>query len=159
MATPTSIFTSPSTTLVQVDSNTIQSPYTPVLLNAVSYPGQLVTVLNTLSSLNILTEPIVVSTVSETYFSDGSFSTLLQQPQGFVTAQTLLPNQWTFLNSYPFRDQAVSAGVQTLTTSSLYTALTSTIINITSSLRVENLVVTGNFFQSSGLTLNTSVPR
>lgn len=157
MAQPNPIFTSPSTTLVQVDSNTIQSPYTPVILNTVAYPGQLITVLNTLSSLAILNEPIVVSTISGTYFTNSNSSTLIQQPQGFVTAQTVLPNTWTFLNSYPFRDQYISAGVQNLTVSTLVTALTSTINDITSSLKVENLVVSGNFFQSSGLILNTSV--
>lgn len=157
MAQPIPIFTSPSTTLVQVDSNTIESPYTPVILNAVAYPGQLVTVLNTLSSLAILNEPIVVSTITGTYFSNSNISTLIQQPQGFLTAQTVLPNTWTYLNSYPFRDQYVSAGLQNLTTSTLVTAVISTINDITSSLRVENLVVSGNFFQSSGLILNTSV--
>lgn len=157
MAQPIPIFTSPSTTLVQVDSNTLQSPYTPVILNTVAFPGQTVTVLNTLSSLAILNEPIVVSTFAGTYFPNSNFSTLIQQPQGFLTAQAVLPNTWTTLNSYPFRDQYLSAGVQSLTTSTFVTALTSTIKDITSSLQVENLVVSGNFFQSSGLILNTSV--
>lgn len=155
MAQPVSIFTSPSTTFVQVDS--LQSPYTPVILNTVSYLGQTLTVLNTQSSLNIFSNPIVVSTIAGASYSDGTTRTLIQQPQGYVTAQTVQSNQWVYLNSYPFRDQYISAGVQTLTTSTLYTALISTIQDITSSMRVENLVVSGNFFQSSGLILNTSV--
>jgi predicted acyltransferase (DUF342 family) len=155
MAQPVPIFVTPSTTFVQVDS--LQSPYTPVILNTVSYLGQTVTVLNGLSSVDILANPIAVSTIAGSGFTDGLFRTFIEQPQGYVTAQTVQSNQWAYLNSYPFRDQYISAGVQNLTTSTLYTALTSTIRDITSSMRVENLVVSGNFFQSSGLILNTSV--
>lgn len=155
MAQPTNVFVSPSTTVVQVD--TLQNPYTPVILNAVQYAGQTATVLNTLSSLDILTNPIVVSTAATAYFPLSNSSTLIQQPQGYITAQTILPNQWVFLNSYPFRDQYLSAAVQTLTTSTFYTAVNSTVFDIASSLKVENLIVSGNFFQSSGLILNTTV--
>jgi hypothetical protein len=155
MAQPVPIFTSPSTTVVQVDG--LQNPYTPVILNTVSYAGQVLTVLNTLSTLDILSKPIVVSTITGTSFNDTTFSTLIQQPQGYITAQTLGNNQWAYLNSYPFRDQLVSAGTQVLTASLLITAQTSTIQDFASSLVVENLRVSGNFSQSSGLILNTSV--
>ncbi len=155
MDPPSPTLVSPSTTLVQVD--TLQSPYTPVILNQVQYTGQVVSVLNTLSSLQILTNPIVVSTTAQNLFANSTFSTLIQQPQGFLTVQSQTPSQWSFLNSYPFRDQYVSAGVQILTTSSLYSHLVSTVQDNASSLTVENLIVSGNFFQSSGLVLNTTV--
>ena len=154
MSIPNPIYVTPSTTFVQV--NPLQSPYTPVLLNSVTIPGQVVTILDATSSIQAISTPIVVSTLTQG-FQDGSFSTLINQPQGFVTAQTLGNNKWTFLNSFPFRNQYLSAGVLNLTTSTLFTALGSTVQEFISSLVVENLVVTGNFVQSTGITLNTNV--
>jgi hypothetical protein len=155
MALPNPIYVSPSTTFVQVDP--LQSPYTPVILNAVVYPGQVVSVLDATSSFGVLTTPIVVSTLSTTSFSDGSISTVINQPQGFLTAQTLTTNSWTFLNSFPFRNQYLSAGVQNLTTSTLYTALGYTVQEYVSSLVVSNLTVTGNFLQNKGITITTNL--
>ena len=155
MSAPNPIFVSPSTTFVQVDP--LQSPYNPVILNTVVFPGQTVTIRDATSSFGVLTTPIVISTFLNTVFSDGSISTLINQPQGFLTAQTFSTNAWTFLNSFPFRNQFVSAGVLNLTTSSLFTAVISSIQDFTGSLTVENLIVTGNFLQSQGITLNTNV--
>ena len=155
MAQPTSIFVTPSTTVVQVD--TLQTPYTPVILNKAEYSGQVVTVYTILSTLQILENPIVVSTISTMFFPTSNSSTLIQQPQGFITVQTRLPNQWTVLNSYPFRDQFFSAGTQFFTTSTVYTAAICTIMDRTSSLNVENLIVSGDFFLSTGLSLTTTV--
>ena len=152
MAQP--IYVTPSTTVVEV--NPLQSPYATVLLNPVAFPGQVVTILDGTSSIGILTAPIVVSTQSQT-FADSSISTVINQPQGFITAQTLATNQWAFLNSFPFRNQYLSAGVQFLTTSTLFTAVTSTTQEYVSSLEAENLTVTGNFLQSEGITLNTNL--
>lgn len=154
MSLPNNIYATPSTTVVQV--NPLQSPYTPVLLNSVVYPGQTITVLDATSSIGALTNPIVVSTQALT-FADGTISTLINQPQGFITAQTNTANTWSFLNSFPFRNQNVSAGLLNLTTSTLYTALLSTSLEYISSLNVQNLTVTGNFVQSKGLVLNTNV--
>jgi hypothetical protein len=154
MAQPSPIYVSPSTTFVQV--NPLQSPYSEVLLNAVAYPGQVVTVLDTTSSFGVLTTPIVVSTLANS-FQDGSISTIINQPQGFLTAQSLATNKWAFLNSFPFRNQYVSAGVLNLTTSTLFTALASTVQEYVSSLTVESLTVTGNFLQTEGITLNTNL--
>lgn len=155
MSAPNPIFVSPSTTFVQVDP--LQSPYNPVILNSVVYPGQVVSIRDATSSLGALTTPIVVSTIINNSFSDGSISTLINQPQGFVTAQSYSTNKWAFLNSFPFRNQFVSAGVLNLTTSTLFTAVGSSILEYVNSLTVENLTVTGNFVQSQGITLNTNV--
>lgn len=154
MAQPNPVFVTPSTTAVQVE--TLQTPVTPVLLNSFVYPGQLVTVFTTLSTPSILTSSVLISTTASGLLG-GGISTFLQQPQGFVTLQTVLPNQWAVLNSYPFRDQQISAGVYSFVTSTVYTSVLSSFLDITSSLTVENLVVTGTFFQSSGLVLNTNV--
>ncbi len=155
MAQPSPIFVTTSTTLVQV--NPLLSPYTPVLLNSYNYTGQVVSVLDATSSFGALTTPIVISTATSSQFADGSVSTLINQPQGFVTLQAQAPNTWSFLNSFPFRNQYTSAGLLTLNTSTLNVAVLSTLQEYTSSLRVENLVVSGNFSQSSPLTLNTTL--
>jgi predicted acyltransferase (DUF342 family) len=154
MSSPNPINITTSTTFINV--NPLQSPYTPVYLNNIVFPGQLVTVFDGTSSIGALTNPIVLSTLTQS-FADGTTSTLINQPQGYITAQSLPTNQWAFLNSYPFRGEYTSAGLQIFNTSNLFTALVSSIQDFTSSIVVENLVVTGNFFQSSGLILNTNL--
>lgn len=154
MSIPSPINITPSTTFINV--NPLQIPYTSVYLNNVVFPGQVVTVFDGTSSIGALTNPIVLSTLTQS-FADGSSSTLINQPQGYITAQSLPTNQWAFLNSYPFRGEYTSAGLQIFNTSNLFTALVSSIQDFTSSIVVENLIVTGNFFQSSGLILNTNL--
>ena len=155
MSLPTLELVGPSTT--QVEINPLQSPYTPVLLNPIQYPGQVVSIVDGTSSLGVLTTPIVVSTAITNSYLDGSISTLINQPQGFITVQSFSTNKWAFLNSFPFRNQYLSAGLLNLTTSTLFTALTSANLEYVGSLTVENLIVTGNFIQSQGITLNTNV--
>jgi hypothetical protein len=155
MAQPTPIFVTPSTTVVEVLQ--LQTPYTPVILNSYNYQGQVVSVLDGSSSIGVLFSSIVVSTTNGDTFSRGAISTVLNQPQGFVTIQSQSPNQWAFLNSFPFRDQYLSAGLYTLTTSTLTTALLSTIESYTNVLAVEKLVVSGNFTQSSPITFNQTL--
>lgn len=154
MAQPNPIFVTPSTTLVQVP--TLQTPYTPVLLNAIQYAGQVVTVLDATSSLGVLESSIVISTSVGNAFANGSVSTLINQPQGFLTLQSYTPSTWVSLNSYPFRNQFLSAGVANLTVSTFYTAVTSTVQEIASSLTVQNLIVSGFFNQQAGLIVNNT---
>lgn len=155
MAQPRPVFVTPSTTIVQV--NTLQTPYTPVILNSYNYTGQVVTVLDGTSSVGVLFSSIVVSTGSGTSFTDLSISTLINQPQGFVTTQSLAPSSWTFLNSFPFRNQYFSAGLYNLTTSTFTTAVLSSIQQYADSLNVEKLVVSGNFTQSSPIIFNQTI--
>jgi hypothetical protein len=155
MASPTPIYVSPSTTIVQV--NPLSNPYTSVILNAYQYAGQVITVLDGTSSFGAVQTPIVVSTAAATQFLDGSVSTLINQPQGYLTVQANAPNLWSVLNSFPFRNQYLSAGTQNLTVSSLYSASVSTLQEFTSSLVVENLRVSGNFSQSSAIILNQTI--
>jgi hypothetical protein len=155
MASPSPIFVSPSTTIVQV--NPLLTPYTPVILNAYNYAGQVVTVLDGTSSFGVLQSSIVVSTANATQFNDGSISTLINQPQGFLTLQAGSPNLWSVLNSFPFRNQYLSAGTQNLTTSTLYAASLSTIREFASTVIVKNLLVSGNLSLSAAITLNQSI--
>lgn len=155
MAEPTPIFVTPSTTVVQV--NTLQTPYTPVILNSFQYAGQLVTILDGTSSFGVTQSSIVVSTQVATQFLDGSISTLINQPQGFLTVQAQAPNVWSFLNAFPFWNQYPSAITQNLTTSNLYSFATSTLQEITSSVTTQNLIVSGNLTLKGGITLNQTI--
>ena len=155
MAQPNPIFVTPSTTVVEVLQ--LQTPYTPVILNSFNYQGQVVSVLDGSSSIGALYNSIVVSTASGTFFKNGAISTLINQPQGFLTVQSQSPNSWAFLNSFPFRDQYLSAGLYTLTTSTFTTALLSSIQTYTNSLAVEKLVVSGNLTQSSPILFNQTI--
>lgn len=155
MSIPNPISVSPSTTVVQV--NPLESPYTPVFLSTIAFPGQVATILDATSSFGVLTTPIVLSTGSFNSFADGSRSTLIDQPQGFVTVQSYSTNTWTILNSFPFRNQAISAGLLTLTASTVFTAEASTVYDTVSSLVVDTLRVTGPYIQTEGFQLNTSV--
>ena len=155
MADPTPIFVTPSTTLVQV--NTLRTPYTPVILNSFQYAGQLVTILDGTSSFGVTQSSIVVSTQVTTQFLDGSVSTLINQPQGFLTVQAQAPNVWSFLNTFPFWNQYPSAITQNLTISNLYSFRTSTLQEITSSVTTQNLIVSGNLTLKGGIVLNQTI--
>ena len=155
MASPAPILVSPSTTVVQV--NPLLIPYTPVILNAYTFAGQTVTIQDATSSVGVLYSSIVVSTAAATQFTDGSVSTLINQPQGFLTVQAGSPNVWSVLNSYPFRNEYTSAGTQNLTVTNLYAKSLSTIQEITSTVTVQNLQVSGNLSLSSAIVLNQSI--
>lgn len=155
MAEVVPIFVTPSTTVVQV--NTLLAPYTPVILNSYQYAGQVVTILDGTSSFGVTQSSIVVSTQIATQFADGSVSTLINQPQGFLTLQAQAPNVWSFLNAFPFWNQYPSAITQNLTTSNLYSFATSTLQEITSSVTTENLIVSGNLTLKGGITLNQTI--
>ena len=142
----------PSTTFVEI--NALQTPYTQVLFSNIAYTGQTVSVIDRTGNPSIVETPILVSTVSG-YFQDQDSttktSTLINQPLGFITVQSVLPSTWNFINSYPFRDQSVSAGVLNITASSIYTALSATSSMNISTVFVENLLVTGEYIQTSPL--------
>lgn len=131
MATPT---ITPSTTFVTVDS--LQSPFTTVVLSTIGFQGQTVTIIDRTGSAS-QTQPIVVSSLAQ-------FSTLINQPNGFLTLQAN-GGSWSYLNAFPFWNQEISSGVSFLTTSTLYTSTNSTILENLSSVTVENLIITGRF--------------
>jgi hypothetical protein len=149
------IHVTPNTTDVEI--SILESPYSQVLLDTIQYSGQTFSIVAATSSIQILENPILVSTASNQSFIDGSISTLINQPQGYLTLQSKTPSTFVFLNSFPFRNEYVSAGVYSLLTSTLNTQQISSIGYYTSVLNVENLIVSKNFFQSAGISLTTSV--
>lgn len=155
MAQPTPIIVTASTPFVQV--NTLQSSYTPVILSSIGYTGQTVSIQDKTGLQTILDTPIVISTGNTLEFSNGSISTLIQQPTGFVTLQSQLPNKWNFLNSYPFRDQYISAGILNITASTVTSFAISSLLQNTNLLYVENLNIISSFNLDSDITIITNV--
>ena len=143
MATP--IYITPSTTFVKIDEFQLrtQSPFTTVVLSTVAYQGQTVTILDQ-SGLAQAARPIVLSTSLGVSFYDLTFSTLIDQPKGFLTVQSD-GSVWSRLNTFPFWNQPISSGVSFLNVSTLYTSINSTTVESANYLNVENLVITGRF--------------
>ena len=148
------IIANQSTTVIEIDALT--SPSTFVLLSSISYTGEVITVYETTGLKSIRQTPIYISSGGQIIpkFS-GLVDTLIDQPNGFITFQTLYPTTFQILNSFPFRDEYISAGLLNLTASTIYTSILSSIYDRTDTSLVENLFVTSSFFQSTGLTLET----
>ena len=149
MATP--VYITPSTTFVKIDSLQTQSPFTTVVLSTVAYQGQTVTILDR-SGLAKAARPIVLSTSLGVSFSDLTFSTLIDQPKGFLTVQTA-GSTWSLLNNFPFWNQPISSGVSFLHVSTLYTSINSTSVESVENIDVENLVITGLLPSSDAITV------
>jgi len=136
----------PSTTFVTIDS--LQSPFTTVVLSTIGFKGQTVTVLDRTASASVK-NPILISSVTGT-------STIIDQASGFVTLQTN-GSSWSYLNTFPFWNQEISSGVSVLTTSTLYTNINSTIVETLDTMDVENIVITGLFPRSEAATFIRSL--
>jgi len=159
MAQPTPFLITISTTSVKID--VLKVPYTPVILNDVEYTGQSLTVYETTNSPSIVQTPIVLSTtqgdILVNIYTSNAISTLINQPLGFVTVQSQLPSTWNFLNSFPFRNQYLSAGVLNITASTINTSNLSSVTQIASTLNVQNLTVTNSFSQTGNLVITTDI--
>ena len=159
MAQPTPFLITTSTTSVKID--VLKVPYSPVILNDVEYTGQTLTVYETTNSPSILQTPIVLSTtqgdILVNIYTSNAISTLINQPLGFVTVQSQLSSTWNFLNSFPFRNQYVSAGVFNITASTINTSNLSSVTQIASTLNVQNLTVTNSFSQTGNLVITTDI--
>ena len=159
MAQPTPFLINISTTSVKID--VLKLPYTPVILNDIEYTGQTLTVYETRNSPSIVRTPIVLSTtqgdILVNIYTSNATSTLINQPLGFVTVQSQLPSTWNFLNSFPFRNQYVSAGVLNITASTINTSNFSSVTQIVSTLNVQTLRVTNSFSQSENLVIATDI--
>jgi hypothetical protein len=142
-----------STTYIKVDS--IQTPNTVAILSTVSYIGQMVSIFDATNSDAIITNPIILSTVKQTRFTDSTNTTFINQPQGFITAQAVASNQWAITNSYPFRNNVSSLHI--LNVSTLYANHMSTTIDVMNRLNVENLVIVGPLLQNSSVNILNSI--
>ncbi len=92
----------------------VSAPQTIVYLSSVGYPGHIVTIQD-IGGVASQGSPIVVSTTKNVFFADGSISTLLFQPNGFVTASSKTPTVWQLLNNVGFLTSLSNAYVSQLT--------------------------------------------
>lgn len=94
--------------------STLQSPNTIVLLSSISYPGHLVGIRDITGDPSISARPIVVSTTSGVRFYDYSFSTLITQPNGYLSLSSKDPQTWQLLNTIGFQNTLPAAYLSSL---------------------------------------------
>ena len=107
-----------STSVVQIDSSGLQNGQTSIVyVSTTSIPGQLVTIMDA-TGYTSSPQSILISTQA-TQFSDGTFSTLIQQRYGYLTLVSQPNNTWTVVNSNSFLNpnlpsfyKGVDAGTQ-----------------------------------------------
>ena len=104
-----------STSVVLI--NTLQTPNTVVLLSSVVNPGHIVGIRDGTGSALIASRPIVISTTRGIKFYDGSFSTLLTQPNTSLIVSSRNPTTWQILNNQAFFTSLSSVALNQVTTS------------------------------------------
>jgi hypothetical protein len=89
-----------------------------VLLSSISYPGRTVTVRD---SVGFLSSPqtIIVSTLNNVFFADGTSSLVITQPYGYLTVTSRDPASWSLKNSFGFPLDQTIANVSSLATNSI----------------------------------------
>ena len=150
-----------STSVVLV--NTLLAPYTLVYLSTSIYPGHIVGIRDTTGSPNIHTEPILISTTSGIHFYDGTHSTLINQPNGYLTIASQNSTTWQVLNNVGFFTSLSNAYLESLTGTNVFTNLVSSIKQDVTSMSTTRLVVTnslaleGTTSIQGGLTFDSSL--
>ena len=149
---PTFIVTS-STSIVLIDSSQIsEDSYALVYLSNVDYPGTVITIRDYIGQAGP-TKQIVLSTTEGLQFQDGSFSTLINQPFGFVTVSSAPPSTWQLLNSYAFANISQAAYVRNFNTDVFYTStLYATAGGFFLTISVGTTLFVGESFSSFGST-------
>ena len=111
-----------STSVIQVDSSRLQNGQVSlVYVSTTTIPGQLVTVVDA-TGFTSSPQGILISTTGGALFSDGSFSTLIQQRYGYLTLVSRNTSTWTSVNVNSFPSPAANPVVyKSLDTESLVT--------------------------------------
>lgn len=91
-----------------------------VLLSSIQQPGRTVTVRDSVGFLST-SQSIVISTMSNVTFADGTSSVRITQPFGFLTVTSRDSSSWNLTNTYGFPTYQTLANVNALTTSSITT--------------------------------------
>ena len=127
-----------STAVVQIDSSRLQNGnYVTVYVSTTIIPGQLVTVLDATGYLSS-PQAVLLSTVGTT-FSDGSYSTVINQRFSYVTLVSRVDGTWSYANDSHFPNPTIS---------SIYRGFDA-IGLLTSSLSVTSLISSANTFLST----------
>ena len=132
-----------STSVVLI--NTLQAPNTIVLLSSVVNPGHIVGIRDGTGSALIGSQPIVISTTNGIKFYDGSFSTLLTQPNTSLIVSSRNPTTWQILNNQAFFTSLSSVALNKITTSYGNITLVSSVYDVVSTLNVIDINLANSF--------------
>jgi len=140
-----------STAVVQIDSSRLQNgDYVTVYVSTTVIPGQLVTILDATGYLSS-PQAVLLSTVGTT-FSDGSYSTVLNQRFSYISLVSRLDGTWSYANESAFPKPAISSLYKGLDTISLLTPAVS-VSGIVSSANTAISSVEGQSFIDHGYML------
>ena len=147
----------------------LQAPYTLILLSTSIYPGHTAGILDTTGDPNIATQPILISTMFGQKFYDGTFSTLITEPNGAKTITSLTSTTWQVLNNVGFFTSLSNAYLNQLTGTNLFatsisstqgfvSSITATTVQVSRSLVLQgNASITGNIEAQGTVTILSSL--
>jgi hypothetical protein len=151
MSATTDIYVTPSTSLVLIKS---LSSVTNVYLG--SFPTLFsVSIRDTTGLSSIRTNPVRISTIQSTRFTDGSSYYALDQPYGFVNLSLRTSTSWQINHTSGKPPASSAANIDVLSTNSSFFTVLSTSQKIVSTFLVENLTtpntisITGPFVVSN----------
>ena len=137
------------TSLILVDTSALTAGQSAVvLLSSIMYPGYTVTVRD---SIGYLSSPqkIIISTQRGVQFADGTSSSVITQPYGFLSMTSRDPTSWNITNSFGFPERQTIASVDALTASSITASNVYSKTSLTAS-----TLTTGTLLATSSLTVN-----
>lgn len=109
------------TSLILVNSRDLTAGQSAVvLLSSINAPGRTVTVRDSVGFLST-PQTIVLSTINGVRFADGTSSTRITQPFGYLTVANRDATTWNLTNSFGFPQQETIASTRSIATSSILT--------------------------------------
>ena len=126
----------PSTSLILIKNVSTQNI---VYLPGYNYADFSVTIRDTTGNSMIVNTPVVISTINDSLFFDGSSTYNLNQPYGLVNVALRNSNRWQIVHTSGQSPANSAANVQSVNISTAYFSLVSTPALSLSTLTVENL--------------------
>ena len=149
-----------STSVVQIDTSRLQSGQVSlVYISSTGIPGQLVTITDATGYVSS-PQGILLSTTGGTLFSDGSYSTIINQRFGYYTIASQANGRWAPVNVFSFSNTAGqtyrAVDAETVSTNSAtLQGLASTLGVYSASLNTSSAAIYGTLFTST-IYINTS---
>lgn len=142
-----------STAVVQVDSSGLQNGNTHIVyISTTTIPGQLVTVIDATGFLSS-PQAIVLSTTGGATFSDGSYSTLLQQRFSYVTMVSQDTHTWSIVSESPFQNPSLAALYKSLDATSVISPILKSQGLISSGTAAVRSIEIGSSFSAYGMSM------
>lgn len=144
-------------------------PYTLIYLSTSIYPGHTAGILDTTGNPNIATQPILISTMFGQKFYDGTFSTLITEPNGAKIITSLTSTTWQVLNNVGFFTSLSNAYLNQITGTNLFatsisstqgfvSSITARTVQVSRSLILQGTaVITGNLVAQGTVTILSSL--